>query len=108
MPAIAGRAKHHDAPGSSVHRNLNASQTSVSIDDSSVSMRHETPEKVGLDIDTGAVPQNSELPSHGCASHRGADPIESELKEALEAWRRQPDAAVLRRALLDLLLRLER
>jgi hypothetical protein len=71
-------------------------------------VRHETPEKDRLDIDTGAVPQNSELVADRRVAHGDADPIEAELQSALEAWQRQRDAAGLRRALLDLLLGLER
>jgi hypothetical protein len=71
-------------------------------------MRHETPEKDGLDSDSGAVPPDSELLFVCHAVHVGADPIAADLQEALAEWRQQRDEATLRRALLDLLLRLER
>jgi hypothetical protein len=77
--------------------------------DSSVSMRHETQKKtVWTSIAGQCARILSSTPTGARSRAAGTDPIAEHLQEALEEWRRQRDGARLRRALLDLLLRLER
>jgi hypothetical protein len=66
-------------------------------------VRQEAAESGSLSIDSGAAPQNPTGPIS-----RPDDPIEARLREALEGWREALDTGELRRALLDLMMRLER
>ena len=103
------------------HRNLKPCYLSVSIDDSTISLRQDASQNDTLDTDIGAPPPN--LEGGGDCGERGvragaeigadaeaendADAVATALTEALCGWREDEDVTQLRRRLLDLLRALE-
>jgi hypothetical protein len=86
---------------------MNRGDESVTTRDSRDLVRQRASENGALNTDSGAPPQNSETGGEGDVAGRG-DPIAERLRAALRGWEDGDDPADLRRALLDLLLELER